>query len=88
MADIEALKNSGYLQRTLDVIERETSFTASQPANFKDLLAYPSSANFILIKLLRGEADEIKANFLSKGILIRSCSSFKDLGEKYARALN
>jgi threonine-phosphate decarboxylase len=46
---------------------------------------FPCSANFILIKLTSIDAWKLMEKLGQRGILVRDCSSFPGLGNRYVR---
>jgi threonine-phosphate decarboxylase len=69
------------------LIEKERSFLSAELAKIGGLRPYSSVANFLLIKI---ETAGISSKFLTeellkKGILIRDCSNFRNLDDRYVR---
>ena len=82
-----ALKDRYYFKATQFIIEKERRFLNTQFKKIKGLKAYPSVANFLLLKI---ERDKISANDLTKrllkeGILVRDCTNFRNLNNKFIR---
>jgi histidinol-phosphate aminotransferase len=67
----ESLKDTDYLlERVRTIItERDRLFTGLKKISW--LKPYPSKANFILCRLLKGEAAELQERLQAKGILVR-----------------
>jgi histidinol-phosphate aminotransferase len=67
----ESLKDIDYLMSTVEKIkaERGRLFAALQTVDW--LRPYPTSANFILCRVMKGEAKTLKERLEKKGILIR-----------------
>ena len=86
-AAITALNDSEHLKRTLDLVRAEKAFLLKWLAQFKAFKVYPPDANFIFIDIRKSgfTAAQLKAKMLSRGILIRDCSSFAGLDEYYVR---
>jgi len=81
------LKDSYYFKATHLIIEKERNFLSAQLKKIKGLKAYPSVTNFLLFKI---EKDKIRANdlterLLKEGILVRDCSNFRNLEDKFIR---
>jgi len=76
-----------YLKRTYKLIESQRQFLFEQLAKIGWLKAYPSVTNFLLLKIERVgmTATSLQAILLKKGILIRDCSNFRNLNDKYIR---
>ena len=62
----------------------ETDFIYKKLSNIKEIKVHQSSTNFFLIESENSLASNIKY-LETKGILIRECSSFRSLNEKWAR---
>ncbi len=82
-----ALKDSYYFKATHLIIEKERSLLSAQLKKIKGLKVYPSVTNFLLFKI---EKDKISANdlterLLKEGILVRDCSNFRNLEDKFIR---
>jgi len=71
VAALESLKNIGYLQKTIDLIIAERQHLFDELSKFEWMRVYPSRANFILCRLLKGNAKEIHEYLQHKGIFIR-----------------
>lgn len=67
-----ALKSHGYVRRDVERIVRERERLRSELSRLDGVLVYPSSANFLLIRLLDRDASEVKRSLLRKGIVVRS----------------
>ena len=80
IAGIEALKETDYIYRTLDLIDDEKKYLYE---NLKKLgiKAYESDANFILLYT----EIPIERLLAEKGIKIRSCENFRKLDKNYFR---
>jgi threonine-phosphate decarboxylase len=69
-------------------LHRERNFLAQALIALKDFQPYPSSANFLLIRIAKDNPDalELRSFLLRKKILIRACNSFAGLGSDHFRA--
>jgi len=81
------LKDRYYFKAAHLIIEKERNFLSAQLKKIKGLKVYPSVTNFLLFKI---EKDKISANDLTKrllkeGILVRDCSNFRNLNNKFIR---
>ncbi|MDP3879578.1 MAG: histidinol-phosphate transaminase [Dehalococcoidales bacterium] len=67
----ESLQDTDYLMKNVRLIiaERDRLFAELQKVEW--LKPFPSQANFILCRVLRGKAKELKQNLQDKGILVR-----------------
>ncbi|UCD55425.1 MAG: threonine-phosphate decarboxylase [Candidatus Omnitrophota bacterium] len=81
------LSNKVYIKKTRLLIERERSFLFDEISGIKGLTPYPSVTNFILIKITKPgvTSKSLKESLITKGILIRDCSNFRALNDKYIR---
>lgn len=55
-------------------------------AEIKNLRAFESYGNFVLVKILRGpDARELRVRLMKKGLVVRNCDTFKNLDKSYFR---
>ncbi|MFH1305998.1 MAG: threonine-phosphate decarboxylase CobD [Candidatus Omnitrophota bacterium] len=82
-----SMDDKEYIKRTHELIEGERKFLFAQLAKIRGLRPYPSSANFILMKIENEgmTSGKLKDALIKKGILIRDCSNFRYLGDKFVR---
>jgi threonine-phosphate decarboxylase len=86
IAGIAALKDKGYIKRTKRLIPEERKFLYHKLSKIKGLKPYPSVINFILCRLTdRMNSKKLQEALIQKNILIRDCSSFHSLNNKYIR---
>lgn len=73
------------LTRTLIQTERNLIYAALSPK--KTIKVFKPDANFILIKLLKEDltADQVFDYCIKKGLMIRDCTDYEGLGNKYIR---
>lgn len=74
-----------YIKASKEYIQIEREYLLKELKTIKGIQAYKSDTNFILIKLVDYDEEEIFHKLLKKGILVRKCSSFKELGENHIR---
>ena len=81
------LSDKIYINKTCKVIEKEKNFLYGQLSEINGLKPYPSVTNFLLIKIEQfGISSKVLRTLLiQKGILIRDCSNFRNLDDKYIR---
>lgn len=79
-AGLAALDEIDYVKKTLMHIKKERAFLADRLDKL-GIKVYPSEANFLLLKTEVPLAERL----LSEGILIRSCSNYKGLGDGFYR---
>jgi len=82
-----ALVDTAYAEKSLAQFNKEKEYLYRELCAIPGLVPYRSAANFFLMKLTSREmdADGLAEELASKGILIRSCSNFRGLGNKYIR---
>lgn len=88
LADIAGqfiFKDSSYIELSKKYIEKERNFLLEQLSNIHGITPFKTHTNYILIKLHNKDEDHVFKYFLERGIVIRKCSSFKELGKKYIR---
>ena len=84
MAASEALSNMSHLNKTKKLIKKELKFLKDSVSKISGFTCYDSSTNFILIKS-RINSKEIQEKLIAKKILIRDCSNFRGLDNKFIR---
>ena len=84
MAASEALSNMSHLSKTRKLIKKELKFLKDSISKINGFTCYDSSTNFILIKS-RMNSKKIQEKLIEKKILIRDCSNFRGLGNKFIR---
>jgi adenosylcobyric acid synthase len=78
---------SGYAERTKALVALERSWLLDEFSTFKDLVAIPGEANFLLLRLERRDLDatELARRMLRIGVAIRTCANFDGLDPRYLR---
>jgi threonine-phosphate decarboxylase len=76
-----------YINLTRSLIQTERNLIYSALSPRKTIKLFKPAANFILIKLLKeGQtAGEVFEHCIQKGLMIRDCTDYEGLGEKYIR---
>ncbi|MGB7935857.1 MAG: histidinol-phosphate transaminase [Nitrososphaeraceae archaeon] len=87
MAGITALENLSHIRRARKIIKTEREFMyASINNKLSSFSAIESDVNFYLIRLRNGRSKQIRDLLLEKnGILVRDCSDFRGMNDKYIR---
>jgi threonine-phosphate decarboxylase len=82
-----ALTEEAFRQRSKQLIEKERKFLYEYLSRIKGLKPYPSTVNFILVKINQKHlvSAMLKEQLLKKGILIRDCSNFRGLNKRFVR---
>lgn len=79
---IAALIEKDYVIKTVKYISEQRKYLVKE-LNDLDIKTYDSSANYILLKIY--DDLNLKEEMLKKGILIRSCSNYKNLDSSFYR---
>ncbi len=76
-----------FMNLTSSVIQTERNLIYSALCSRKTIKVFKPDANFVLIKLLKDDltATEVFEYCLKKGFMIRDCTDYEGLGEKYVR---
>ncbi|MCP8311923.1 MAG: histidinol-phosphate aminotransferase family protein [Candidatus Methylarchaceae archaeon HK02M1] len=87
VAAITALEDLEFSVKTYGLIEEERQFLLKELRKIRGFDVLPPDANFFLINIEKTglKADELKHDLLKFGILIRDCSSFEGLDDRYIR---
>lgn len=82
------LEDKKFMIKSRETVAKERDFLFNEIKKIGRLTPYHSVANFILIKIAKGSimANSLKTRLLSKGILIRDCSNFRNLSHRFIRA--
>lgn len=76
-----------YINLTKSLIQTERNLIFSALSSRKTIKVFKPEANFVLIKLLKEEqtASEVFEYCLKRGFMIRDCTDYEGLGDKYVR---
>ncbi|NLC03065.1 MAG: aminotransferase class I/II-fold pyridoxal phosphate-dependent enzyme [Tissierellia bacterium] len=88
LADIAGqfiFKDKDYINESKDYIEVQRDFLMDRLRKLNNIKVYETHTNYILIKLEKWDEDYLFNHFLKHGIVIRKCSSFKELGNNHIR---
>ncbi|MDI6782166.1 MAG: pyridoxal phosphate-dependent class II aminotransferase [bacterium] len=78
--------DDGFITQSIELIEKARDKFFKELSKIKTLRVYPSSANFLLIKLCGHiHANELSQQLAQKNILIRNCSNLRGLDDTYIR---
>ena len=79
--------DDAYIQQTKDLIRKERSRIVSALREIDGLKVYDPTANFVLIRILREDvtADTMFDAAIRQKMMIRNCSTFPFLDNKYIR---
>lgn len=75
----------GFIEHSAIFVRRERGFLIEGISAIEGLRPFPSRANFLLVRSDRLSSRLIQMRLLGKGILIRDCSNFKGLDDRFFR---
>lgn len=84
-AAVAALNDWGYAKKTRSLIAKERDRLLSALRLLPGVEPFPSSVNFIFIKLASMDSRVLTQTLGQRGILIRDCSSFPNLNSRFVR---
>ncbi|MEE9201554.1 MAG: threonine-phosphate decarboxylase CobD [Candidatus Brocadiales bacterium] len=87
VAGLVALENKRHINESREFVSAEKEFLYRQLSETEGLKPLRPAVNFILVKITGEEltARELQDSLIKMGILIRDCSNFKGLGDRYFR---
>jgi threonine-phosphate decarboxylase len=86
VAGIASLADADYCRRTRSYVDQERGRLAAGLNKFSSLRLFPSRANYLLVEIRNGlTAAKLRSTLTERGILIRDCSNFQGLDERYFR---
>lgn len=88
LADIAGqfiFKDKEYIKKSKDYIEDERQFILNNLKKIRGIRPYKTQTNYMLIKSEKWDEDYLFRHFLSRGIIIRKCSSFLGLEKDHIR---
>ena len=81
---IKALSSRSHLEKTRNLIKKERKFLKESISKISGFQCHDSDSNFILIKS-KIRSSQLQKKLLKKNILVRDCSSFEGLDDKFIR---
>lgn len=86
-AAVAALKDEKHLRVTRELIKKEKAFLSTELEKIKSFKVFTPDANFFFIDIRKSglTATKLKNKLLHQGILIRDCTSFRELDPYYIR---
>jgi threonine-phosphate decarboxylase len=86
-AAAESLRDNKHRDQTLKLVRRERAFLTEQLAGLEWLEPLPSETNFLLVRITAPgiTGTHLYEKLAERNILIRDCSSFPGLGDRYIR---
>lgn len=87
LAGTVMFRDTDYIQLVRETMETEKNYVCSQLSSIKGLQTYPVNGNFVLVKLPEDapSSDELFDILIRQGMMIRSCSTFPSLGDRFIR---
>ncbi|MFQ6066524.1 MAG: threonine-phosphate decarboxylase CobD [bacterium] len=80
------LRNNQRINRIREAVTKESEFLFGQLSRIEGLKPYPPQANFILVKIeTKFSSSKLQEELAKRGILIRDCSNFAGLNDKFFR---
>lgn len=86
-AGVAALQDESYSRRTLEYNIRERCYLCDGLTKIQQLKVYESSANYLLVEIVYGNITlkELCSSLLSDLIMVRDCSTFVGLSDRFFR---
>lgn len=78
-------KDQSYIEESMKYIQLEREFLLNELSKTNGIMPYNTHTNYILIKLLDWNEEYLFKFFLKRGLVIRKCSSFSELGTNHIR---
>lgn len=87
LAGTVMFQDTDYMELVRKTMETEKNYVCSQLASIKGIQTYPVNGNFVLVKLpdYAPTSDELFDILIRQGMMIRSCSTFPSLGNRFIR---
>ncbi len=85
VAAIEALRDKEFFNFSVREGIKVREYLYKELKKLKNINAYPSQANYILVELKNHTSDYVCEELLKRGIIVRDCSSFDGLNNRYIR---
>ncbi len=80
------LEDRDFQKKNRAFLKKERDFLASQFDRFDGLKAYPSSVNFLLLKVDSVDVSRSMQKYLlERGIFVRDCGNFRELDSRFVR---
>ncbi|WP_277221828.1 pyridoxal phosphate-dependent aminotransferase [Peptoniphilus vaginalis] len=78
--------DEAYIKEVHDFVRTRRVGLYKKLAKIKNLRAFESYGNFVLVKILRGpDARELRERLMKKGLVVRNCDTFKNLDKSFFR---
>jgi len=80
-AGIAALSDTDHLRKSIKIAREGREYLKGKIP----FIVYPSQANFVLVDVAPLKAKAVTEYLMKKGIIVRSCDSFREAGETFIR---
>jgi threonine-phosphate decarboxylase len=84
-AVVKVLLDVDYIRNTIRYVTDERAFLTDALNEIPGFKIYGSAANFLLVSIIGLNAPELRDHLAQRGILIRDCSTFQGMGDRYFR---
>jgi len=85
-AGVESLRDKEHFDKSVRLVKNESRFLFEKISKIQGLKPYPPSANFIFVRIIADiSSKELYFRCGRKGIIIRDCSNFRGLNNKFIR---
>ena len=74
-----------YIKRSKTLIKEQRRWMLAQLRPMRGFKVFPTDSNFILLKLLQLDEDELFKRLIRQGLMIRKASSFEGLDKRFVR---
>lgn len=75
-----------YIDEVYEFIKSRRDYFYKEISKIKNLKAFESYGNFILVKILKGlNSKNLREKLMKKGLVIRDCQTFRNLDDSYFR---
>lgn len=75
-----------YIEKVYNFIKTRREYFYEEVSKIKNLKAFESYGNFILVKILKGlNSKNLREKLMKKGLVIRDCQTFRNLDDSYFR---
>ena len=87
LAGQSMMTDTEYQKKTWELIDSERRRMTAVLRAWESVKVYPARANFIFMRILREDvtAGDLFVHCIKKGLMIRDCSTFPFLGDRYVR---
>lgn len=87
IAGEKVLDQKDYISKSRLFIEKEREFLSGRLNKIKGITVFPSLANFLLLKIENKKPDSVslQKELVKKNVIIRDCSNFRGLNNRYIR---